>query len=171
MIEATPFCCYNGWNKKWEEELGSVTHNDTFSHRHHQNGLASEDVFAMLMGIVTRSCSFADAYRVVQVTISSLDCNSWGWMRWLRHLSSEHTNSPCSLNDAFMLFREMFQPDKPNVVEYERVFFQVKSKFYNEVKFEEAQKHFKRLLKKYRDARKQFINGMLGLHSSSMEDN
>lgn len=129
--------------------------------------LSCKEVFSNLIGIVARRCRFADAYRIVEASLNSLADDSLQWMKWLRHLSSEDTNSSGqhSCDDPYKLLREMFKADQSDVLEYESAFLQVKSKFCHEVKFEEAQSGFAFLLRKYRRSRKQFINGMLALHS------
>lgn len=163
---ATPYSCYIS-SKEWEAQFGLDANSDTVSCQKNPKALSCKEVFSNLIGIVARRCRFADAYRIVEASLNSLADDSLQWMKWLRHLSSEETNSSGqqSCDDPYKLLREIFKADQSDVLEYESAFLRVKSKFCLEVKFEEAQSGFAFLLRKYRRARKQFINGMLALHS------
>ncbi|GLJ27417.1 hypothetical protein SUGI_0538380 [Cryptomeria japonica] len=138
---AAPFLHCNRRNKEWEVEFGPGTNIDTNSPGCDEEVSSSEEVFSSLVGM------------------------------WLRHLYSGDTNSSSQhgLNDPSEYLKEIFPPDQVKILDYERAFLQVKSEFCNEVKFEEAFKGFQFLLEKYRNARKQFINGMLALHLSLMK--
>lgn len=163
---ATPYGCYIS-SKEWEAQFGLDANSDTVSSQINPKAFSSEEVFSNFIEIVARRCRFADAYKIVEATLNNLADDSLQWMKWLRHLSSGDTNSSsqCGWDDPCKLLREMFKADQLDVLEYETAFLLVKSKFSNEVKFEEAQRGFAFLLRKYRHARKQFINGMLALHS------
>ncbi|KAH9304706.1 hypothetical protein KI387_009110, partial [Taxus chinensis] len=163
---AAPFWHYRNSNNDWEVEFGSDKNSDTISPGCPEKDFSSEEVFSSLIGIVRRRCNFADAYRIIEVNVTQLGCDSFPWMKWLRHLSpgDSTSSSQYGWNDPSECLKEIFQPGQLQVFHYERVFLQVKSRFSNEVKFDEAFKGFQFLLDKYRHARKQFINGMLALH-------
>ncbi|XP_057829659.2 uncharacterized protein LOC131040728 isoform X2 [Cryptomeria japonica] len=168
---AAPFLHCNRRNKEWEVEFGPGTNIDTNSPGCDEEVSSSEEVFSSLVGMVRRRCNFAVAYRHIEINVSHFDYDLFPWMKWLRHLYSGDTNSSSQhgLNDPSEYLKEIFPPDQVKILDYERAFLQVKSEFCNEVKFEEAFKGFQFLLEKYRNARKQFINGMLALHLSLMK--
>lgn len=76
-------------------------------------------------------------------------------LRWIRHLDQKL--SSMEMEDLYHLL--VHQKEK-----VETAFVEIKSKFCNEVVFDDIVHHYSMLLEKYKTARKQYINGMLSLN-------
>lgn len=122
-------------------------------------------IFSHLINTIAIKSSCSDA---IEIVASSLGNNEdpFQKLRWLQNLEDDH--------EIFELKNWMIAPaERENSFVFicnelkekvEASFMFVKSKFCNEVDFEESEKCYSGLLEKYKKVRKQYINGMLSLH-------
>ncbi|CAL9176948.1 unnamed protein product [Musa hybrid cultivar] len=126
--------------------------------------LSQKTTFWNIMNIIRNSSNFMEVYKIVAVIQESND-DSLQWMRWLRHLPQD------GADDAKIDFSNLLRMwDK--LVEFKGngelkdEFFKTKSKFCTSVVYEDACKMFHMLLERYRRTRRQYMCGMLSLHSA-----
>ncbi|RRT43033.1 hypothetical protein B296_00056703 [Ensete ventricosum] len=143
-------------------KLGSA---EVLDERHSETLMLSQKAtFRNIMDIINASSNFMEVYKNVAVVQESND-DSLQWMRWLRHLPQD------GADDAKIDFSNLLRMwDK--LVEFKGngelkdEFFKTKSKFCRCVVYEDACKMFHMLLEKYRRTRRQYMCGMLSLHSA-----
>lgn len=85
-------------------------------------------------------------------------------IRWLWVLCMEkETSSESNTNKSFMI-EDLLSLCAQHKDKLEAAFLNVKSRFCTEVVFEEVVTSHRMLLQKYRNTRRQYINGMVSLH-------
>lgn len=130
--------------------------------------LSQRATFGYIIDRIHASSNYIEAFRIVETVIQEGNDDSLQWMRWLQHLPQhgdvdeklDFNNLLGVLDDLIVLYNE---DDKKAMTE----FTLFKSKFCRYVIFEDACKSFGILLEKYRKTRKQYMKGMLSLHSKN----
>ena len=93
------------------------------------------------------------------------DEDPFHWVRWVEHLDGEVT-----VDNGFITFDGIHET-LPFIHQcrddVEAAFALVKSKFCNDVRFDDTKESYKSLYVMYKDARMQYMNGMLSLHNQS----
>lgn len=110
--------------------------------------------FSHLLSRVGSDSNFNDVISNVEMAVSKNEDFSEKF-RWLCHLDQKM--SLMGMEDLFRLL--IHQKDKA-----EATFMEVRSKFCNDVVFDDIVHHYNVLLEKYRTTRKQYMNGMLALN-------
>lgn len=129
--------------------------------------LNQKTIFNHMIDQLDKGSKFLEALRIVEVAIEKNE-DPFHRMRWLRLLNQETENTQeHEWNIPFVGVQKLF----PSYVQHknmaEAAFVQVKSKFCDEVLFEDVIDNYKMLLEKYKKTRKQYMNGMLSLHCKS----
>ncbi|KAF5789547.1 putative [histone H3]-dimethyl-L-lysine(36) demethylase [Helianthus annuus] len=109
--------------------------------------------FNHLLSIINSSSNFNDVYSNLEVAIRKNE-DLFENLRWVRHLDQKM--SSIAMEDLFHVV--VHQKDK-----VEAAFMEAKSKFCNEVVFDDVVHRYSMLLGKYRSMRKRYMNGMLAL--------
>lgn len=127
------------------------------------------EMFESLVTRINAEASFLDAVSHVEKAALNHE-DMFQRERWLQNLSKEGENiesdMPC-----------IFWGDAENVINFcnrhkdlvEAEFAQVNYRFCNEVKFQDVEASYKKLLDRYKEVRNQYINGMLSLHATDDE--
>ncbi|PWA91821.1 JmjC domain-containing protein [Artemisia annua] len=110
--------------------------------------------FSHLLSRVSSDSNFNDVISNVERAISKNE-DFFEKFRWVCHLDQKM--SVMGMEDFFHLL--IHQKDK-----VEATFMEVRSKFCNDVVFDDIVHHYNVLLEKYRTTRKQYMNGMLALN-------
>ncbi|KAJ6355053.1 hypothetical protein OIU77_005612 [Salix suchowensis] len=128
--------------------------------------LNQKTTFNHIIDQINKASMFLDVFRSVEVVIEKNE-DPFHRMRWLRFLYQETEtipehdwNVPLALGE----FQNLFPSCAQHKDMTEAAFMQIKSKFCDEVLFEDVIDSYKLLLEKYKKARKQYMNGMLSLH-------
>ncbi|XP_026663693.2 uncharacterized protein LOC103715626 [Phoenix dactylifera] len=130
--------------------------------------LSQRATFGYIIERIHASSNCIEAFRIIETVVQERSDDSLQWMRWLQHLPQhgdvdeklDFNNLVGVLDDLIVLYNE---DNKKAMIE----FTQFKSKFCRYVIFEDACKSFGILLEKYRKTRKQYMKGMLSLHSKN----
>ncbi|KAJ6673181.1 MINA53 MYC INDUCED NUCLEAR ANTIGEN [Salix viminalis] len=128
--------------------------------------LNQKTTFNHIIDQINKASMFLEVFRSVEVVIEKNE-DPFHRMRWLRLLYQETEtiqehdwNVPLALGE----FQNLFPSCAQHKDRTEAAFMQIKSKFCDEVLFEDVIDSYKLLLEKYKKARKQYMNGMLSLH-------
>ncbi|CAK7345588.1 unnamed protein product [Dovyalis caffra] len=126
--------------------------------------LDQKTTFNHIMDQINKASKFLEVFRNVEVAIEKNE-DPFHRMRWLRHLYQEtQTVQEHDWNVPFGEFQNFFPAYAQHKDMAKAAFMQVKSKFCDEVLFEDVIDRYKLLLENYKKARKQYMNGMLSLH-------
>lgn len=125
--------------------IGAVSINFLQSHQ--------RSTFNHLLGIINSEGNFNNVFSNLEAAVSKNE-DIFENLRWVCHLDQK--KSTIATEDLFLLV--VNQKDK-----VEAAFMEAKSKFCNEVVFDDVVHDYSLLLEKYRNMRKQYINGMLAL--------
>ncbi|KAI3827644.1 hypothetical protein L1987_01724 [Smallanthus sonchifolius] len=109
-------------------------------------------IFNHLLNIINSDSNFSDVFSNLEAAIRKNE-DLFENLRWVRHLDQKKS---MAMEDLFHLV--VHQKDK-----VEAAFMEAKSKFCNEVVFDNVVLHYSLLLGKYRSVRKQYTDGMLAL--------
>ncbi|XP_062077473.1 uncharacterized protein LOC133782249 [Humulus lupulus] len=118
--------------------------------------------FHCLVDKINTESMFSEALSNVEAALQKNE-DPFQRIRWLQILGDEK----CEGLDCYAPFREimnLFPLLAQNKCEIEGGFMQIKSRFCSEIIFEDVKQSYKKLLEKYRNARKQYKNGMISLH-------
>lgn len=111
------------------------------------------------------SGGFSEAFHLIAAAVRENDDDCLQWMRWLRHLCYERLEKE-NFDEPLELFKEFVvlncRPFKDLMAEFSHV----KSEFCRSVVFEDACDELKLVLDKFRKTRKQYMMGMLSLHTT-----
>ncbi|KAK1418374.1 hypothetical protein QVD17_27517 [Tagetes erecta] len=110
-------------------------------------------IFDHLLSKVNSDSNFNDVFTSLEVAIRKNE-DLFESLRWVHHLDQKI--SSMAMEDLFYLV--VHQKNK-----VEAAFMEAKTKFCNEVVFDNVVHHYNLLLGKYRSMRKQYTNGMLAL--------
>ncbi|KAG6741049.1 hypothetical protein NC652_040213 [Populus alba x Populus x berolinensis] len=128
--------------------------------------LNQKTTFNHIIDQINKASMFLEVFRSVEVAIGKNE-DPFHRMRWLRLLYQEtETIQEHDWNVPLGEFQNLFPSCAQHKDMTEAAFMQVKSKFCDEVLFEDVIDSYKLLLEKYKKARKQYMNGMLSLHCS-----
>nr|TKS10397.1 hypothetical protein D5086_0000084550 [Populus alba] len=128
--------------------------------------LNQKTTFNHIIDQINKASMFLEVFRSVEVAIGKNE-DPLHRMRWLRLLYQEtETIQEHDWNVPLGEFQNLFPSCAQHKDMTEAAFMQVKSKFCDEVLFEDVIDSYKLLLEKYKKARKQYMNGMLSLHCS-----
>ncbi|XP_057995501.1 uncharacterized protein LOC131168763 [Hevea brasiliensis] len=120
-------------------------------------------IFNYLINKINLESWFLEALRMVEVAIEKKDL--FQGMRWLHLLNNEtETIQGHGWNTPLMEIENLFPAYIQHQDLAEAAFMQIKTKFCDEVSFEDVVDSYKMLFEKYKKARKQYVNGMLSLH-------
>ncbi|KAL1100980.1 hypothetical protein V6Z11_D05G266400 [Gossypium hirsutum] len=126
-------------------------------------------IFSYLINKISRELRFQEALKSVEAAIERNE-DPFQQIKWLGYLNQERESveghdwdldwyvGSTEIKDIFAVYVEYKEMA-------ERVFMDVKSKFCNEVSYDDVTANYKLLHEKYEEVRKQYMNGMLSLHS------
>jgi len=118
-------------------------------------------IFNELINKIDELASFKDSLEFLQLAVQRNE-NPFHWLRWLEHLNWGKGCARDNWNsDGVGRILTFIYEHKEDA---EAVFADVKSKFCSEVLFDDAKEMFTRLYAMYKQARMQYLNGMLSLH-------
>lgn len=112
--------------------------------------------FSHLISTITGDSKFPEAVDHLEAALEKNE-DPFEHVRWMKYLTAEDEEIEgaedwsMSLEDRDMM---------------EAAFMEVKLRFCDEVEFEDVEEGYLVMLEKYRKVRKQYINGMLSLHSA-----
>ncbi|KAL9442295.1 hypothetical protein AB3S75_020739 [Citrus x aurantiifolia] len=126
--------------------------------------LNQKTIFDELIGKISADSRFLELLSSMEMAIRE-NTDPFQQMRWLQLLDwNRETLEGHDRNLPFTGAEIMFPLYAEHKDMAETAFMQVKSKFCSEVSFEDVIERYKMLLGKYKETRKQYINGMLSLH-------
>ncbi|TKY54501.1 hypothetical protein E2542_SST18909 [Spatholobus suberectus] len=121
------------------------------------------NTFFFLIDKIRTESRFKEVLNSIEVAIQKNE-DPFQQIRWLWVLGmEEETSSEYNTNKSFMI-EDLLSMCAQNKDKLEAAFLNVKSRFCSEVVFEEVVTSHRMLLQKYRNTRKQYINGMVSLH-------
>lgn len=127
--------------------------------------LKQKATFDQIIDTFNESSGLSETLDLIVTAVQENDEDCLQWMRWLRHLCHE-TLEKVKFDEPLELFKDFLllncMPFKDVMAE----FSQVKSEFCTSVVFEDACDELKVLLDRYRKTRKQYMMGMLSLHTT-----
>lgn len=125
-------------------------------------------IFSNVIDTINSTSRILEAVRTVEMAIQK-DEDPFQRLRWLKFLDWETETT--GGHDWILPFTKsgniltIYSQHKDMA---EAAFMQVKNKFCNEILYEGAIESYKRLLERYKRVRKQYMNGMLSLHSTHL---
>lgn len=123
--------------------------------------------FASIIEKIDADSSFVEAFKWIQEVVQERNDDSLQWMRWLQHLSQGgDMKEKINFNNLLEIFEDLVLMYTGHIAEAVEEFCHFKSMFCRDAVFEDACQCFKTLLDKYRKIRRQYMNGMLSLHST-----
>lgn len=126
--------------------------------------LNQKTIFNELIGKISADSRFLELLNSVEVAIRE-NIDPFQQMRWLQLLDwNRETLEGHYWNLPFTGVEIVFPLYAEHKDMAETAFMQVKSKFCSEVSFEDVIERYEMLLVKYKETRKQYMNGMLSLH-------
>lgn len=126
--------------------------------------LNQKTIFDELIGKISADSRFLELLSSMEMAIRE-NTDPFQQMRWLQLLDwNRETLEGHDRNLPFTGAEIMFPLYAEHKDMAETAFMQVKSKFCCEVSFEDVIERYKMLLGKYKETRKQYMNGMLSLH-------
>ncbi|PKA57571.1 hypothetical protein AXF42_Ash018546 [Apostasia shenzhenica] len=120
--------------------------------------------FDLIIERIDTSSSFTETLTFLVKTVHEKNEGSLQWMRWLRQVYQEDVK--VNFDNPLQIFEEFLLLYSDHKKEATSEFYSIKSKFCKSVVFEDACYDFNVLLEKYRKTRKQYMKGMLSLHST-----
>ena len=122
--------------------------------------------FCYILDKINVSSNFMEAFKIVETAVQERDIDSLQWMRWLQHLPQEGNESE-KINFSYLLgvFEDMVASYNGHSKEAMLEFDCMKFNFCKDVVFEDACAMYILLLENYRRTRRQYMQGMLSLHS------
>lgn len=120
--------------------------------------------FDYIIKTINDFSQFSEAYARIVTTVLENNEDYLLWMRWLRHLPQEE-DWKIDYDNPLELFKDFVLLNRMGIEELSLEFSQVKSEFCESVVFDDACDEFMVLLEKYRKTRKQYMKGMLSLHT------
>ncbi|KAH9617666.1 hypothetical protein KSS87_013966 [Heliosperma pusillum] len=122
-----------------------------------------KDVFDQVINKVRGLANFTDSVNFVKMALQQNE-NPFHWLRWLEHLNEKVVSDRNSFDSDLAEIGKLISSIDGNKESAEGVFDHLKSRFCDEVLFNDARDKFKNLHDKYKEGRVQFMNGMLSLH-------
>ncbi|KAM0939298.1 putative [histone H3]-dimethyl-L-lysine(36) demethylase [Dioscorea sansibarensis] len=122
--------------------------------------------FCYILDKINVSSNFMEAFKIVETVVQERDIDSLQWMRWLQHLPQEGNESE-KINFSYLLgvFEDIIASYSGHSKEAMLEFDCMKFNFCKDVVFEDACTMYILLLENYRRTRRQYMRGMLSLHS------
>ncbi|KAL2960754.1 hypothetical protein AAZX31_17G055100 [Glycine max] len=121
------------------------------------------NTFFYLIDKIRSESRFMEVLSSIEVAIQKNE-DPFQQIRWLWVLCMEkETSSESNTNKSFMI-EDLLSLCAQHKDKLEAAFLNVKSRFCTEVVFEEVVTSHRMLLQKYRNTRRQYINGMVSLH-------
>ncbi|GMI83027.1 hypothetical protein HRI_001972000 [Hibiscus trionum] len=130
--------------------------------------LCQRTTFSILIDKISSETRFSEALKSVEVSIERNE-DPFQRIRWLRHLNQERENVEghdcwdCDVGSTGI--KDMFPVYVEDKEMAESVFMDLKSKFCSEASYDDVTSNYMRLHEKYKEVRKQYMKGMLSLHS------
>ncbi|ONK79454.1 uncharacterized protein A4U43_C01F6530 [Asparagus officinalis] len=126
-----------------------------------------KETFDYIIENINANTKFMEAFEWSKLVVKERKDDSLQWMKWLRHLPQEGDGKEkMDFNNLLKVFEDFFLFYTDHITEATADFFNFKTEFCRDVIFEDACTCFKTLLEKYRKTRRQYMNGMLSLHST-----
>ncbi|XP_074280682.1 uncharacterized protein LOC141605705 isoform X2 [Silene latifolia] len=122
-----------------------------------------KDVFDQVINKVHGLANFTDSVNFVKMALQQKE-DPFHWLRWLEHLNEKDVFDGISFDYESAEIGKLISSIDENKEKAEGVFDHLKSRFCDEVLFNDARDRFKTLHDKYKEGRVQFMNGMLSLH-------
>ncbi|KAK8951519.1 hypothetical protein KSP39_PZI003493 [Platanthera zijinensis] len=146
--------------------VAALPHSSNIKLNHNAHSLAFNlrSSFDYLIKIINDFSQFSETFARIVTTVLENNEDYLLWMRWLRHLPQEE-DWKIDYNNPLELFKDLVLSNRIGIEELSLEFSQVKSDFCESVVFEDACDEFMVLLEKYRKTRKQYMKGMLSLHT------
>ncbi|KAJ0985114.1 hypothetical protein J5N97_003470 [Dioscorea zingiberensis] len=122
--------------------------------------------FCYILDKINVSSNFMKTFKIIETAVQEREIDSMQWMRWFQHLPQEG-NEPgkVNFNNLLGILEDVIASYSEFTEEAMFEFDCVKFNFCRDVVFEDACKSFMLLLEKYRRTRRQYVQGMLSLHS------
>ncbi|WCJ42182.1 Bifunctional lysine-specific demethylase and histidyl-hydroxylase NO66 [Euphorbia peplus] len=121
-------------------------------------------VFHYLINKINTKSSFLETLRILEVAIQKKE-DLLLRLKWLELLNEDReVKRGNDLNIPFTGIESLFPVYLEHKDHAEAAFMQIKTKFCNDVSFEDTISTYKMLFEKYKKARKHYLNGMLSLH-------
>uniref|UniRef100_A0A1D1ZFU6 Bifunctional lysine-specific demethylase and histidyl-hydroxylase n=1 Tax=Anthurium amnicola TaxID=1678845 RepID=A0A1D1ZFU6_9ARAE len=129
--------------------------------------LMQRSIFCNIINSIDVQSNFMEAFKKIEDLVHEKDDISLQWLRWIRHLPQEGNEiEKFDFDILLQAFDEFLLLTRGNIKAVETIFMQVKCQFCRSVTFEDVRESFESLLKKYKKVRRQYMNGMLSLHSA-----
>lgn len=126
-----------------------------------------KETFDYIVENINANMKFMEAFEWSKLVVKERNDDSLQWMKWLRHLPQEGDGKEkMDFNNLLKVFEDFFLFYTDHITEAPADFSYFKIEFCRDVIFEDACTCFKTLLEKYRKTRRQYMNGMLALHST-----
>lgn len=123
-------------------------------------------MFQYIIDEINANANFIEAFKCINKYTEVENDNSLQWLRWLRHLHQEgYDDEKIDFSNISEIFKDLVTLFNNHTEEAIMEFSNMKSIFCREASFEDAYTCFLILLEKYRKVRRQYMNGMLSLHS------
>ncbi|RZB55417.1 uncharacterized protein LOC114391401 [Glycine soja] len=121
------------------------------------------NTFFYLIDKIRSESRFMEVLSSIEVAIQKNE-DPFQQIRWLWVLCMEKENSSESNTNKSFMIEDLLSLCAQHKDKLEAAFLNVKSRFCTEVVFEEVVTSHRMLLQKYRNTRRQYINGMVSLH-------
>ncbi|KAK8966021.1 hypothetical protein KSP40_PGU012385 [Platanthera guangdongensis] len=146
--------------------VAALPHSSNIKLNHNAHSLAFNlrSSFDYIIKIINDFSQFSETFARIVTTVLENNEDYLLWMRWLRHLPQEE-DWKIDYDNPLELFKDLVLSNRIGIEELSLEFSQVKSEFCESVVFEDACDEFMVLLEKYRKTRKQYMKGMLSLHT------
>ncbi|XP_004301410.1 PREDICTED: uncharacterized protein LOC101300921 [Fragaria vesca subsp. vesca] len=134
------------------------------SHAHNWLDLGQRMIFRQLIDKIGTESRFLEVFRSIELAVQE-NKDPLQRIKWLDFLNMEKERRPNhDQNMPFMEMRNLLSLCVQHRDLVEAAFHQLKSRFCENVIVEDAIVSYKMLLDKYRNVRKQYMNGMVSLH-------
>lgn len=135
-----------------------------WSHTHNWLDLGHRMIFRQLIDKIGTENRFLEVFRSIELAVQE-NKDPLQRVEWLDFLNMDKESRPNhDQNMPFMEMRNLLSFCVEHRDNVEAAFHQLKSRFCEDVIFEDAIVSYKLLLDKYRKVRKQYMNGMVSLH-------
>ncbi|MQL75391.1 hypothetical protein Taro_007787 [Colocasia esculenta] len=135
---------------------------------HLQNlALLQKSIFGNIIDSIDVESNFMDAFRKMEEAVHEKNNSFLPRLRWIQHLFQEGNEIMFDFNNMLEAFEEFLLFARGCMEAVETIFVQVKHQFCTSIIFEDVRKSFETLQNRYKKTRRQYMNGMLALHSAS----
>ncbi|KAJ4830785.1 hypothetical protein Tsubulata_031165 [Turnera subulata] len=126
--------------------------------------LEQKSIFSHVISQINKKSEFSEVFRSAEVAFAKDEdpFRRMGWLQFLNRDKEVLNEHDCNM--PFRGVRDLWALYSQHKDKAELAFMQVKSKFCDEVSFEDVIDSYRILLEKYKKTRGQYMNGMLSLH-------